>query len=338
MIKLRVMRIGIFKILFAVVAVFALGFSHSGYGQSIATEFVAEISPKNPAPNAKVYVELVSYSFDINRSEIYWLIGGITKKSGVGEKSFNFDVGKAGTKTSLSIVVYTPDGARTEKAISFRPVEVDILWEAETYVPAQYKGKALPSSGARIKITAFPNFIKNGVKISASRLVYDWEINHKKNQSASGYGKSSFSYAGPKVFNTDTIKATVSDYAGSIIAEKIIKIKAADPKIIFYEENPLEGVLYNSAIGKEYSLFESEISVVAEPFFFSINGFASLAYEWLMNSSIKISPEDEMNKIKLNISPDSSFGSSIISVNAKNSSNILQFAENSFRINYGEIR
>ncbi len=48
--------------------------------------------------------------------------------------------------------------ASTAVRSSFQPADVDILWEAQNYAPAGYKGKALPVSGSQIKITAIPYF------------------------------------------------------------------------------------------------------------------------------------------------------------------------------------
>jgi hypothetical protein len=143
-------------------------------------DFSFNVTPKNPDPNTNVNINLMSNSFDINRSDIKWLVNNNTKLKGIGEKDFNFLTGNIGSKTVVAMSVTSPKGDRFLRTINFYPANVDILWEAENYVPVSYKGKALPSQGSLIKVTAIPNFLKGGVKMPSSELFYYWQIDYKK--------------------------------------------------------------------------------------------------------------------------------------------------------------
>lgn len=297
-------------------------------------EFFIKFSPENPGPNQNVTVNAGSYSFDINRANITWTVNGVRKLNGIGKKDFAFKTGGIGSKTILSVNIVSDSGMPFEKTITFSPADVDILWEAETYVPFLYKGKALPVSSSLIKITAMPYFLSNGKEIPPSQLVYNWKINQKVNLDISGYGKQSFTFVSSKIFQTDTITLTVSDYNKTIVVEKNIQIELGAPKTIFYKENPLEGIKYNKALKNETKLLKNEITLVAEPYFFSKNLLKMLVYDWKMNRNIKIDSEEEKNKVFLQVNQETPLGATTIGVDITNKLNLFQKDDESIRINY----
>lgn len=325
------MKKGFMRILLAVAVLISFGFFCNA--QSLGGDFSLEINPENPGPNEKVSAKLITYSFDANRAAISWILNGEKKLSGIGETKFNFTTGNAGSKITLVVSVKTDNGISMEKTLTFRPADVDLLWEAETYVPPTFKGKAIPTSESRIKVTALPHIVVDGAEVSSSNLIFDWERNFSNVQGASGYGKNSFSFRSAEIFGEDNISVTVSTYGRSITAQNRIRIKIGEPKILFYENKPMEGVLYNSALNGEFQLSGNEISVKAEPFFFSKRNMGSLNYEWTMNGE-KIFSDEAPNIVTLRAGSGS--GSTNIGLRINNPINILQFAEKFLRINYGQ--
>lgn len=325
------MKKDVVKIIFAVAVLISFGVFCNAQG--LGGDFSIEINPENPGPNEKVSAKLVTYSFDANRAAISWILNGEKKLSGVGETKFNFTTDNAGSKITLVVSVKTDNGISVEKTLTFRPADVDLLWEAETYVPPTYKGKAIPTSESRIKVTALPHIVVDGAEVSSSNLIFDWERNFSNVQGASGYGKNSFSFRSAEIFGEDNISVAVSTYSRNITAQSRIRIKMGEPKIIFYKNKPIEGVLYNNALNGEIQLNDSEISVKAEPFFFSKRNMKSLKYEWTMNGE-KISSDEAPNIVTLRA--EGGTGSANIGLRMSNPINILQFAEKFLRINYGQ--
>ncbi len=325
------MRKDIVKIWVGVVILIVFGFFHQT--QAIGESFTIEISPDNPGPNAKISAKIVSYSFDVDRANISWFVNGAKKLSGKGEKSFSFNIGEIGSKTTLVASIVTDQGITVEKSLTFRPAGLDILWEADNYTPPSYRGKALLSSESRIKITAFPEFIYNGEKISPSNLIYDWEINSKKKIDMSGYGKRTISYKLSSLSREENIKVTVSSSNKTIVAEKTIKLATTAPKIVFYQENLLEGPQYNVAFNKETDLSGDGVSVRAEPYFFSNSHLKQLTYQWKMNN--KAIESGEKNNV-IDFRRDSGeSGSALIILDIQNPISILQSAINNLKINFG---
>ena len=234
--------------------------------------------------------------------------------------------GNLGTKTTLRVLITTDNGVQLEKGFSFRAADVDILWEALNYTPLAYKGKALPVSGSLIKITAIPYFSE-----SSSRLIYEWQIDYKNFPDISGMGKNSFVFKSADIYNTNKIGLTVSNYDRSVVAQKSVAIEIGAPKVIFYEESPLEGVKYNKALTGDVQMEQDEIIIEAEPYFFSLSDLGKISYEWMMNSE-KIIPEEFPNVLSLRKGETS--GRSLIELKASNPSNVLQYADTRLGINY----
>lgn len=320
------MRKDVIKIIFLGAILSALVLFHQT--QAVGEDFNVEFSPENPGPNTSVSASVISYSFDINRSFITWIVNGQTKLKGTGEKSFSFQTGNMGTRTDVSVSITMESGIQLRKNFSFKNADVDILWEALTHTPSWYKGKALPSSESLIKITAVPHFSGS---VSPSKLIYNWSVDFKNKPDISGLGKRSFVLRSSGVFNENKINVTVSNYDKNITAEKNISIAIGQPKIIFYEENPLEGTRFNQALQKDFQMNGDAINIRAEPYFFSKINLEKLLYEWTMNGQ-KILPETFSNILSL--ARGEQLGASAIGLKISNPINIMQFTENSLRINY----
>lgn len=294
--------------------------------QAVGEDFFVEFSPETPGPNTSVSANLVSYSFDVNRANIIWVLNGQTKLRGTGQKNFSFTTGNLGSRTDVSVSITTDAGVQLRKSFSFQAADVDILWEALNYTPPAYKGKALSVSGSLIRITAIPYFPE-----SSSRLIYEWQIDYKNFPDVSGMGKNSFVFKSADIYNKNKIGLIVSNYDRSIVAKKSVDIEILAPKIVFYEENPLEGPKYNKALTGDVQLEQDEIIVRIEPYFFSIKDLEKISYEWFMNEE-KVFPEELPNIISLRKGESS--GGSLIDVKISNPANILQYADNSLEINY----
>jgi len=310
-------------VLFAFVFV---SFALVGSSQAIGEDFYVEFSPETPGPNTSVSANLISYSFDVNRANIVWVLNGQTKLRGTGQKSFSFVTGNLGSRTDISVSITAEDGIQLRKNFSFQVADVDILWEALNYTPANYKGKSLATSGSLIRITAIPYFPE-----SSSKLIYEWQIDYKNFPDFSGMGKNSFVFKSADIYNKNKIGLTVSNYDRSVVAKKSVDIEIGAPKILLYEESPLEGPKYNRALTGGVQLEQDEIIVRAEPYFFSIKDLEKLSYEWFMNKE-KVIPEESSNILSLRKRESS--GRSLINVKISNPANILQYADNSLGINY----
>ncbi len=208
--------------------------------------------------------------------------------------------------------------------LAFQQAEdVDLLYEPLTYTPYWYKGSALPTIKSLVKVVAIP---------SSPNLIYDWHINNKKQFGASGLGKDLFIF---EIKNYDDYNITIKIYNDdkSIFIEKAVVLSASQikPEIIFYEENPLMGTIFNNALKENFNLFAEAINIIAEPFYFSdIN---QLDYDWEMNNKNIAPQEDNPQIINMEV-PVGVSGTSNISLKITNLINQFQSASKNINITF----
>lgn len=292
------------------------------------------VVPDFPGPNEPVRATLSTYSTDLNRAKITWTLGGSVIESGVGEKTVNFTSGKNGVRSVLSVRVEGGDGIILSGSVNITPAKVDLLWETSTYTPVLYKGKALHTSQATIKVVALPEIYVGSRRALPNDLVYEWTRNGDPLLSQSGYGKNSISIEGARIFGKDIVEVIVSTVNKEAKAKSSVTINTIDPYIVFYGEDELLGTTYNKTLGQGFNLGSEEFKLRAEPYFFSLEELTSsrLNYDWRLDGK-KIEPESNKNILTLRYTGGG--GSSQVSLKITNPLRSLQEALNTFMINFG---
>jgi hypothetical protein len=290
-------------------------------------DFIINFDPKQPGANTEVTASVLSYAFDIDQSYITWMLNGTVVAQGTGEKSTTFRTGDIGSATTLYVSIVTKTNRKLEKTIKFTTGEIDLLWQASTYTPAFYKGKAKPVPGAQIKITVVPHGL--GKK---SSLIYDWRKNYRNLPNESGVGKSSFVFTLPDMPRDEVVKVKVWGPKKNYYMEKSITIRSEQPDVILYEEDPLEGPLYYESLPTQINIEVSDMTIRAEPYFFPKTDIESLLYTWTMNKT-PFESLDNPNLVGVS-RPEETGGYSIIEVNITNPEKILQNAMKRIKINF----
>ncbi|OHA84233.1 MAG: hypothetical protein A2937_00340 [Candidatus Yonathbacteria bacterium RIFCSPLOWO2_01_FULL_47_33b] len=249
--------------------------------------------PKNPAPGESVRVTIESFLSDLNKATISWSLNGNVVERGAGKTTFSFKNGASGQTTRLVISITTNEGERFTKEIVMNPVGVTILWEADTYTPPFYKGKALMAPQARIRAIAIPDNVGTRNALDAGNLVYVWKKDGSAIPEASGYGKNSFSFLGPKPYGKASVSVQVSSVNDTLKSElRLDEIPLNNPFILFYEDHPLLGAWYNRSLGSDLTLAKKEFSISAEPYFFSneTSEISTISYNWSLNGKTVTNP------------------------------------------------
>ncbi len=289
---------------------------------SFSDELGVEIIPKYPKPNQKVYVNLTLYTGDLNSAEISWYKNGELVSKGTGQTNFSFEMGESGESTSIEVRVSLLAGPSFSKTFSLNPASVDLVWESNSYVPPFYKGKALHPMQGTLKIVAMPEFIKSGSKIPASNLIYEWSNATESYQSQSGYGKNVLVLNGAFLGTRERVEVLVRDPGGTLVATNAITISPIEPKVVFYENSPLYGHIFDSALKNTFSLTGEEVQVIAAPFYFSSEASQNLKYSWRLNGT----RVDDLSGSRSAIfrKPEEGSGRSNISLSIENLNHILQ--------------
>lgn len=294
-----------------------------------------KVSPKNPGPNEQVNVKIESYLSDMNKAMIIWSLNGRVTLKGTGKTSFSFQNGDSGETTRLSVSVLTNSGEKINKDLSWTPVGVTIFWEADTYTPPFYRGKPLLSPQARVKVVATPNSVVSQNALGHGNLVYIWEKGGSPVPEASGYGKNSFLFVGPKPYDDTNVRVRVSSVDDTIISEARVYLSVSNPFILFYDKHPLLGVLYNQPMGTLVNLTNKEISLSSEPYFFSNERgeTASIKYLWSINGS---TVQNSGRTITLRNDTETK-GSSVVSLSMRGTKQSFQTASRSVVVNFTEL-
>jgi hypothetical protein len=297
---------------------------------ALSHELNIEVSPTYPRPNSSVSINLTLYTADLNSAEITWLQDGKVALKGIGKTSYSFKTGPIGTETKLEIDIGLLSGTTFTKTLTFNPTSVDLVWEADSYVPPFYKGKALHPAQGVIKIVAVPEFVTQNKRTSSENLIYTWSNDVSTYQDQSGYGKNVFILNGSLLGRDENVKVLVTDPVNNLTAQGFLTIKPVDPEIVFYENDPYYGHIFDSAITNPFSLNVGEVQILAIPYYFTRDN--SIKDEWRLNREIVPGLTDSMTAIFKK--PQEGTGQSLVSLQVTNPNRLLQSADASLIMNF----
>lgn len=324
-------------------------FIPQAYAQSFGETLDLTMSPQNPAPGERVSLSVKNVAVDLDKQQITWSLNGKVAKQGIGEKSFEFGLGAAGSVSSVTV-----SAGGLSKNIVIRPADVDLIWETDGYVPPFYKGKTLRPFQGNVRLVAVPHFVTSGgAELDPKKLTYTWRNNGVLNASGSGYGRNFINYSGSIISRPLRIEVAVSSADDNYKASREVVVEETAPQVFLYEDHPLYGILYNRALGApstlgygyggsggsggiEFPLETKELKISTAPYFFSPKNKndSRLKYSWGLNGAKLNNP---------NFRESATFrqegigtGSFKISLSVENTKEFLQNSSAAFNLRFGE--
>jgi len=295
-----------------------------------------ESTVETPAPGQTVFLQLSSYSVDINALPISWYENGEEVLSGIGERRHSFRAGPFGSSTKIEVKIDIGTLGFKEKQKTFYVYDVDMLWEStDSYTHPFYKGAALLSAEGSVSIVAIPNIDRDGVREKSSNLIYTWKKDGKYRllSGQSGYGKNRVVIKNDLLSSGERIEVEVSDRLGNNLASKVIFIGRVDPKISLYEVHPIQGVLYEKDLSGDVVVDKKELSVIAEPMFFSTKNRSSLKLQWTTGTNKVLNPPNNI----LTFGHSGKSGKVYTSILIENVSKILQVSTKTLGLEIKEL-
>lgn len=321
--------------LLALLALCALFVPHFAAAQ---TEFInassgeslrVSVSPQYPKAFETVNVSVEDFSRNLDNLTISWALNGKTQQKGVGLKTFSFTTGALGTVSNLTITI--GGSART---VAIRPTGVDLLWQAASYVPPFYKGKALHSNQDPLIVVAEPFFLTStGKRLDPSTLTYKWSQNGKVSQEASGYGRRTFTVRPSVLSKSIDVSVEVTSSTGDYKSTARTSVDEVSPEVLVYENNPLFGIQSQVALNNKTFILgaKPETTFLAVPFFFSVGDSGkNISYNWSQNGT-------DLNKTTSSIifrAPAEGGGESAVGVRVKSALSIMQGSSASFSVRF----
>ena len=261
------------------------------------------ISPEHPAPGSPVRVTAASVLLDLPSSDITWFVNGTRVAGGGGLASTDVVAGALGTATEVSVAVVGSGGQTATATARIVPVEIDLLWESDSYVPPFYRGRALPSAGTNLRLEAVPRFQNpDGSFVAASDIIFTWRRDGRVVQSASGRGKSRVLIAGPALFGRDTISVDAVSADGTLSGSASVSVPETEPVLDLYKDHPLFGIMYHQALAGRATIPEIEMSFAAVPYFAQSKSAndADFTYAWQVNGRGVTSDSARPSEITIN--------------------------------------
>jgi len=301
---------------------------------NITDDIILEMTPQNPSPGQQVRVEVESFTTDLQKAIITWTINGEARQQEVGNQTFIFIAPNAGINTVVGVVTSFSNGSVARDSIIITPSNVDVIVEGLTYTPPMYNGRALFTHQSEVNIAAIPTLIENGRQLSANEIFYGWEINGTYIRDVSGVGRDNIIYRGRVISRPITIDVTAENISGTLKARKIIVLEPEEPEILLYEQNPLQGVLFEKALLGQFNIEREELAVAAVPYFFDVKKRDDIAldYKWGENGSPINSAALSSNLTFRNAGLQKN-GISEIAVSTNHLSHLLQDASIGFTLN-----
>lgn len=295
------------------------------------------ITPEVPGPNQTVTIEAQGIGTFLGDSAITWQKDGKTVQAGAGLRTYTFVTGGIGSVTQVRIDVKSPSDGSFTKTFVFRPSAVNLVWEADTSAPPLFLGKPLYSGGSSLKVIAFPTVVINGSRVAAQSLSYQWTRQDQALPAQSGLGRTILSFGGDQLQAQEDIGVKIY-FGTSLVAQGAISIPASQPQIQLYERNALRGVLYDAALPAGIALSGKEITVVAQPYYFSNSALraGSLQYAWALDGNDITGPDSARGILTLR-QTGSGAGQSSLSATLQNNADdqLVQSAQTLITILFG---
>jgi hypothetical protein len=254
------------------------------------------VIPNDPKPESTISIQLSSSLIDLGSADITWKVDNKFLQSGKDLRVAKIKLGKAGSVTVISISISTKDYGVVTKELRFSPGGVRLIYEAETYTPPFYKGKALPTQQSVISLLAVTNFkTPRGVTIQPKDLIFTWKKNGEVDGANSGRGKDTYRYNnGALPTDAPLIEVVVSAPEYGAEGSDSIVVESVEPEIIFYEENPLLGTILNKALVDQLNFSKSEMTLLAYPYYFSAQKkeATQLSYKFSINGNSVETPRE----------------------------------------------
>lgn len=193
------------------------------------------------------------------------------------------------------VVLLTPTSA-----LGAGKPSIILTWETETYTPAWYTGKALPTTNSLVKV--FLTVIEDGKTKSLSEETIYWYLDDELIENNKGVRLISFS---PLETGEHKIRVQLPNYTGGQIA-KTINIPVVEAKVV--PQAPW--------VDGNFSILNPTLK--ANTFFFNTTKSTDLVLNWIVNGQ---TPEnnDNPDTLTINLDPKTVIGTKLnVSLDAMN--------------------
>lgn len=281
--------------------------------------------PLYPAPHSEVAVNLNDYALASAGGTIEWTVSGARRNDLVNKRSFVLTTGFEGVPVVIEAIITPESGPRSSARTTITPVYLDLIIEAQTRVPGFYLGRALPSIGSAVNVTA----LINGNAISPQDLVFRWQLNDTVLLGGPVRGQNQVAITMPQ--GGATLGVVVERANGSIVASKNIFLLNAEQAVRFYEVNSLYGMAKRPP--ERLSLIGNSTTVRAEPYHLDIRTYNNPDIANWSSTALTLTQGANPYEATL-VRQGSVSGFSSVGFHVRSESQILQGAQAGLQVNF----
>ncbi len=246
--------------------------------------FLISVAPDYPAPHGQILLTPTSNFVSLANATMAVAVNGTSVYTG-SAKPLTVQLGGAGELSQI-VVTVTSNGEKFVKTLSVRPQDVALIAEPLATAPPFYAGKPFVPLEGSVRVVAVAGF-KNaqGAPISPDALSYKWYVDDAHILASSGIGRDVLVVASPLKYRVRDVEVRVQSQDGSLVGGAKLTLRAEDPIVRIYENDPLLGVRFTRALGKSYTITSAEKSLYAAPYAFPSGGKGPIL-KWFLNGSV----------------------------------------------------
>ena len=268
--------------------------AQTNIGAFINTDLALEIQPTFPQPGEQLTLTLNDYGGSYYGASLEWYQDGVNIPSATNQRNLTINAPAIGAKETISVVLKMPSGLTASVKQVIAPIYADIIIEPQTHVPGFYKGRALPSAGSTVNLTAL---LSDGSPLGTD-FIYTWRVNENVLEGGPLRGRNRISFVAPQDKEL-VISLQVATPGGDIIASRSIYIASKQPELHFYEVNALYGV-ETRAINNDFTMIGNSVVIKAEPYYLDSNVFNQPSIlEWKINQTKVARPNGDPYELTL---------------------------------------
>lgn len=284
------------------------------------------LDPQYPNPDEQVTATIDDYSMNNTGAVITWYFDGLSAPAVNNLRTITFTAPAVGTTMNVVARLTFPDGRTVESKRIITPLYLDFIIEPQTYTPAFYQGRALPTKGSLVYINALLQ-TQDG-PVDSSKYSYTWTLNNKSVYGGARYGNSWAAITVPHG-SASIVTIAVQDSSGTTVARKLFALPAVNVEIQFYEISTLFG-LGTKAVTDSVILTGNSTSIKAVPYYLDTRAVSSnLFTEWRINNQKAQTGNNDPFEINLTGGVS---GNAVVSFKLNNLNELLQSDERSFRV------
>lgn len=296
-----------------------------GANSFINTDLTLEVQPTFPQPGEQVTLTLNDYGGSYYGASLEWYSNDTLIVGATNKRSVIVTAPSIGEKVAVSVVLKSSGGLSASVKQIIAPIYSDIIVEPQTHVPGFYKGRALPSAGSTVNLTAL---LSDGGSLGTD-FVYTWSVNEDMLEDGPLRGRDKISFVAPQDKEL-FISLQVARPSGDIIANRSIYIASMRPELHFYEVNALYGV-ETRAIKKDFTMIGNSATIKAEPYYLDSQVFNRPdLLEWKINSARV--PNQSGNPYELMLEKTGTAGKARMEFHVRSTLDFLQGTRGEFNI------